>query len=333
MDKKLSIVIPIYNGEKYINSIMDCINNQSFSDFEVILINDGSTDNSAAICDELAKKNNRINVIHSVNKGVSAARNTGIQAAVGEYIAFWDCDDTFLPTTLEMMLDRAQKTDKTLVVCGIKKVFADGREESNSENIKSPLLKVEEFALFYKEGLLSNPCNKIFKRSIIIDNNIKFDPKISMGEDLLFVLDYLKYVDTISYIKDELYRYSISSVNSLHTRFHENRYLGISLMYNSMMELAENNGKNREMIKIMKLCILDEYSLALSDCVHEANHWSIRENIKLMANVFKSKEYNEALEEIDSATILPVLKKIMRLKISLLAYIYFTISKIRARNS
>ena len=90
---KISIIIPIYNGEKFIEKCIKSIKNQTFKDFEIILVNDGSSDNSGQICDELAKNDNRIKVIHQENLGVSEARNRGIIASKGEYICFIDCDD------------------------------------------------------------------------------------------------------------------------------------------------------------------------------------------------------------------------------------------------
>ena len=211
----ISIIVPVYNTEKYLPACLDSIVNQSFNDFELILVNDGSTDNSKKICDEYAKTDRRIKVVNTENQGVSAARNTGIICSSGEYICFVDSDDTLDKDYLSILLGHIiQSYD--LVLCGYY-VEKDSIVENKIIFSSNKYDVVDRNQIFFivEKFLFSAPWCKIFKSSIIKGNNIKFNEDMSLGEDLVFNFDYLNHVKHIFIINKCLYHYSTDNASSL----------------------------------------------------------------------------------------------------------------------
>lgn len=211
----ISIVVPVYNVEKYIGECIDSILAQTFRDFELLLIDDGSSDESGRICDEYARKNNRVKVYHKENGGVSSARNCGIEQARGQWICFVDSDDTIDPTYLD---DFGTGREADLFVQGYKRVV-DGvsiREYNFSECKYTGYPDI----LSYMEDnyIINSPCFKLYKREIIDNNKIRFDSKYSYGEDHLFSLEYMLYVNRIAYTHAAGYNYRNDGQSSLTNR-------------------------------------------------------------------------------------------------------------------
>ena len=209
--KKISIVIPIYNKEKYIENLMNSIEKQTYRNYEVIIINDGSTDKSLEICKKMAERNNHIKIISQQNQGPSNARNTGIQNATGENIVFIDADDILEENYLEELVKYSSEYD--LTICGYR-LYEETKNKMNinvySAKQEQQELEIREIMLILKKNLLNNLWNKIFKTEIIKKNNIKFIPEISLGEDTLFVLEYMKHIKTkIKVINIPLYSYML----------------------------------------------------------------------------------------------------------------------------
>ena len=220
-----SIIIPIYNTENHLDKCLASISNQQFADFECILIDDGSTDNSPNICDEWAAKDNRFVVIHKKNAGVSAARNDGIGKAKGEHILFIDSDDWINDNYITEMFGHSIGADLTIsgqireYGNNVQKVFKPNKTETFSiipENSAT-------FTYLCKNWLLYAPHEKLYKRSIIERNHIRFQEGCSYGEDLLFNFEYLNHVDTISTIDDAYYHYRMGE-ESLSTRFRAKQF-------------------------------------------------------------------------------------------------------------
>lgn len=226
---QISVIVPVYNVERYLPCCIESILNQDFKNFELLLINDGSKDKSGNICDEYAQKDKRVKVFHKKNEGVSIARNLGINHAQGEYIAFIDSDDYIDVNYLSILM----KDSADLVVTGYIQ-FADDQEDKivyHSSFIKT-IYHIGEF----KEGLSlllnrnhTTPWNKLFRFNIIKKYHIYFDPKIRFAEDTVFVQTYLFHCNTIvfqdgmpyhyrSYTNnDSFFRYSLTSNEYIHT--------------------------------------------------------------------------------------------------------------------
>lgn len=198
---EVSIIVPVYNVEKYLEKCIESIIYQSFEDWELILVDDGSPDNSGAICDRMAAADKRIRVIHKNNEGVSKARNVGIENAQGEYLCFIDSDDWVEPTYLGSMMNHIE--GKNSVVYGnVINDYTYGKESSavfdytDEKKVNLDTDGAEIAAL----RLLENgfPFAKLFRKDVIDETGLRFDENLSYHEDHLFVLNYLKHIDTIS---------------------------------------------------------------------------------------------------------------------------------------
>ncbi len=207
MEKEMiSVIIPTYNCERRIRQCVASIQNQSYQNLEIIIVNDGSTDSTGEICDNFKKKDLRIQVIHQDNKGVSAARNIGISHASGHYIQFVDSDDIAEKDLCEKLIKRQRETGADLVICGYNLI-----EENKSSSIEATNLNCEimqefanEFAYYLERFLIHSPWNKLYLKGLIKE---KFDEKYSLGEDLLFNIAYLKECNKVAAIRDPLYNY------------------------------------------------------------------------------------------------------------------------------
>ena len=211
----LSIIVPVYKAEQYLHRCIDSILAQTFTDWELLLIDDGSPDRSGEICDEYAEKDKRIRVFHKENGGVSSARNWGIDEAKGEWIAFVDSDDMLENNyLLDFQIDD-YKAD--LYIQGYKKI-----KNGRVIDVKNLLCKENSFesivASAEDNNIINSPCFKLFRTSIIKENNIRFDTRLSIGEDHLFSLQYLLCINKIGYTHASGYYYMLKDEESLTNR-------------------------------------------------------------------------------------------------------------------
>lgn len=194
----ISIIVPVYNAQKYIKRCVESIVNQSYQKWELILIDDGSKDDSSLICDELKQTDSRIHVVHTVNQGASAARNRGLDEAAGDYITFVDADDWVKPNHLEVLVNQIDSDVDLCINSFIADLYYGSRpyqykEVKTHENIES-INAFFTILLQHSQFLW----NKLFKSNIIKDNHIRFNTYISLGEDNIFILEYLNYIRGLS---------------------------------------------------------------------------------------------------------------------------------------
>ena len=215
----ISIIVPVYNAERFLNKCIDSILLQSFRNFELLLIDDGSTDNSGAICDEYARKDSRIRVFHQSNKGVSSARNSGIENASGDWIMFVDADDWIEPDCLEVC-SKYFDCDLDLIVFSCIWA-ADSRVPDMLCNCPSDFQTI--LPQYIDKIIFVVPWCKFFKKQILDYNKVRFDISLSSAEDTLFSFEYLKYVKKLQLISNELYHHTISdNINSLSRKRNSN---------------------------------------------------------------------------------------------------------------
>lgn len=192
MKEKISIIIPVYNVESYIDRCLESVVNQDYKNLEIILINDGSDDNSGEICDKWGQMDKRILVIHQKNKGVSAARNVGLDMAQGEYVGFVDPDDVISKDMFSSMIKDIKKTNADIVACGVSEIFLDGSERiyrKYDSPIKLNKKQAIEKGLMLSDDIGGVVWDKLWRRDII--KNIKFDESLAIAEDRLFVITAL----------------------------------------------------------------------------------------------------------------------------------------------
>lgn len=192
---EISIIVPVYNVQEYLGVCLDSILAQTYLNFELILVNDGSTDNSIYICQEYAKRDDRITVISQKNSGVSAARNSGLKIAKGNWIAFVDSDDWIEPNYLYKLLSVNTQGLYDWVTSGIVYKYPDSSDSIvRLNNIGPCCFDTEvEFRRFVTQELITSPCAKLYRAEIIMANNLFFDKQLDYGEDRDFNVEYLKY--------------------------------------------------------------------------------------------------------------------------------------------
>lgn len=214
---KVSVIIPVYNAEKYLGKCLDSIINQTYKNLEIILIDDGSTDNSSKICDKYACRDDRIIVIHNNNKGVSSSRNYGIEISTGKYILFIDSDDTVDNNYVYYLLRENKNYEYDIVYCIIRDIYDYGdkyniKDRYVKENMLLGDLKRDYYFLF---DLLKVPFVKLYKSEIVKKYNIFFPEDIFYGEDQFFNFKYHKYVKKYKLVNLPLYNYYHRQENSL----------------------------------------------------------------------------------------------------------------------
>lgn len=214
----LSIVVPVYNVEKYLDRCMTSILNQDFSDWEMILVDDGSTDRCPALCDSYADKDHRIKVIHKKNGGLSNARNAGLKIASGEYVGFVDSDDTIRKDMYSRMINAAEEYHTDFVMSDYMRVFSDGKSTLMTQKIEAGLytkdrIKTEIYPSLIMGGdidygSLLSVCQCIYKLSFLLDNELCFKEDIRWSEDNLFSALVGYNAESFYYLKGEgLYNY------------------------------------------------------------------------------------------------------------------------------
>jgi len=206
----VSIIVPVYNSEKTLGICIDSILKQSYKEFELILLNDGSTDSSGQICDMYANKDIRIRVMHKKNTGVSDTRNQGIAVARGKYLQFVDSDDWITPDATELFVRKAEKYQCDMVIADFYRVIG-GRASKKGAIEQEGIMDIASYANFmmhkpadFYYGVL---WNKLFKRSIVEKYQLKMDSSISWCEDFIFNLEYLRNIHKVYVMKKPVYYY------------------------------------------------------------------------------------------------------------------------------
>lgn len=214
---KVSIIVPVYKAEPYIRKCIDSILSQTFTNFELLLIDDGSPDNCGKICDEYAELDARVHVFHKENGGVSAARNLGLDHAKGDYVCFIDSDDWIDPDMLETLIGWEQKKQTDLLFFGLK--YESAVDYSDTMELLQKISGVYEGInsvikacyILETNEIFGWTCNKLFRNCIIQDHHIKFNEEISIQEDHIFTLAYLKYVTCLAIYSYFPYHYRITA--------------------------------------------------------------------------------------------------------------------------
>ena len=212
---KFSIIIPVYNVEKYLDTCVESVLCQSFRDFEVLLVDDGSRDSSGAICDRWAEKDSRIRVIHQENQGLSGARNTGIREATGDYLMFLDSDDWWdSPQVLEAVAHRLEQTQADVLSFDYQKSF-DGIQESpyfNREDAKEYTLEY----MMAQNLWVNGACNKAVNRQLFAADQLRFRPQVS-SEDMDWTLRLAIAAERFDYLQQVVFIYRQHGTSLSHT--------------------------------------------------------------------------------------------------------------------
>ena len=264
---KLSVIIPVYQVKLYLERCLNSILSQTFTDYEVILVDDGSTDGSQTICDDFAERYDFITVIHKGNGGLSSARNVGIAASSGKYIMFVDSDDLIHFKAAEIEIKYLEETNADITICSLKRFKAN--EEIRTESLIRDDLKVNVISgLDAEKELLTNPnpsnyvssCGKIFKRELFDD--IKF-PEGKLFEDEFTAFKLFYKSNVIAVIDEELYFYFVNEG-------------GITQNLNLNKRFDEYDAQNERILFFKEKKLIDLYHIALLRYLHTAQ-WDLME--------------------------------------------------------
>jgi len=218
---QISIVVPVYNCEPFLDQCLRSVQRQGFSDFEVLLVNDGSTDGSAAICNRYALLDARFQVFHKPNGGVSSARNQALDAAAGDCVVFIDADDYVEPDFLRKLVEPMASHD--LAVCAYDRVRPDGAQPFVLGTSGELSLQVLYEHTLCTQMIGGGCCNKIFRMALIRDLSLRFDGRIAVGEDMLFLVQYYRQCRSAWLVGDVLYHYRFNEVSATESGFAQKR--------------------------------------------------------------------------------------------------------------
>lgn len=261
---KISVIVPMYNPDTYLEKCIDSICAQTYSNLEIILIDDGSTDRTNYIASSFARKDHRIKLVREDNGGESHARNTGLSIATGQYVAFVDCDDWIDPEMYKTLIEAAMKYDLDVVACGWYKTTIVGDHEwiskkiKNKKKIDEKVLGREEFLLYqYKRDsyrALAYMWDKLFNKSILVDKcgkALKFDESYIIGGDLIFLAEALLNAHRIRYVDKAFYHYRIREGSGCHNENPKNYHDWVH-SYERIIKEYKDNGIEQETIDYMK---------------------------------------------------------------------------------
>ena len=298
---EISIIIPVYNVERKIQRCLDSVKHQTFSDFELILVNDGSTDKSGEICDKYVANDERFKVIHQNNQGVSVARNAGINIAKGRYITFIDSDDYVNGDFLSNLYATICSSGADIAICNYYMVFEDRTDVCMEHGYSSGniLEKDEIKSVFYKH-IQDNDCtigyfslwNKIYRSNLIRENHIFLDTEMSFGEDMMFIMQCLKFSNKIAFTEEPLYYYEMTE-NGLFSRYRRSFLNDTMKCYRSLV--SQLNIKGVEELLPLSLKYYGYVMQHIRGIIENES-----EKIALIRNVYKNKIAQEIIHNIVS---------------------------------
>lgn len=330
--KKVSVVVPIYNVEKYLNKCIDTIVDQTYKNLEIILVDDGSKDNSGLLCDQWAEKDSRIKVIHKENGGLSSARNVGMENATGDYIMFEDSDDWLEPELIERSIECIQKDESDIVIFGYRKVdemendigeFTFGKKVLTREQLTKQLhTRILEMSFGYA-------WNKLYNFQTIKDSGLRFDSTIIDREDLAFNMQLLSCVNKVNYLDFIGYNYLQRNTSLLHNS-DLGRLNNIETFCQKMSDIdLEDEGMKR---KVYNMNVLHY----LSDCMIKNILWndelSKRQKKEWIKKIIqKCPEVDKLYYDKDNPRHLNILYKTIKNSNPQYFYLYVQISDLKRK--
>lgn len=310
----VSIVLPIFNVERYLDRCMDSVVNQTYKNIEIIMVDDGSTDSCGQKCDEWSKRDSRIKVIHKNNEGLGYARNTGLANASGDYIVFFDSDDYIALNTISKLVDSANKYNSDIVIFGFSRVNAKGNIQYNMIPESSlEVFKGNEILSIVLPDLLSKGRNakkiknlwvstwvNMFSIELIKRADWKFvSEREIIAEDVYSLLDLYSDVNTVSIVKEALYYYC-ENQTSLTQVYRKDRFGKINYFYDKCMELISKKNYNVDICNNLSYIYLANIIGALKLIVN--SDLSLKSKYLEVDTIVKDKSLIGALNKIDLKT-------------------------------
>lgn len=308
MNSLVSVIVPVYNVEKYINRCLDSIVSQSYSNLEIILIDDGSKDSSGILCDDWASRDKRIKVIHKQNAGLGMARNSGLEVASGKYVIFIDSDDFIDHNMIKSMLSSMINNNSESCYCSYYTYSNDSQKVLDRYSFESRVISGKDLLLdiLGSEPECSLDYNKsmsvwlvLYSRDIITKNNIMFySEREYISEDLLFNTMYFSMIDKVSVMDECLYYYCINNMSLSH-RYYSDRIEREKKIYFKVCEiLGENLNKkdfltryNRLFLGRVRNCIMQEVLDSHINIIKRIHNIKKIANDEVVKNVLENYPY------------------------------------------
>lgn len=315
---KISVIVPIYNVQKYIHKCVYSIINQKLNDIEIILVNDGSTDNSGKICDQYASKDSRIKVIHKENGGVSSARNEGIRVATGEYIGFVDGDDYIELNMYSELYAHSNNGKIDVVCCRLKQTTSS--KNWNYTYFENKIMYKKDIGnqvipLILKGEIETFITTKIYKRNKVKDIYLE---KQSFLEDYIYNIEVLKRIDTLYYVPIVFYHYRILAESGIR-RYKQNNYYIYQLVKKRKNELIQIYQMDIEIyMECINLCFLDE----VASCILQEGVRKKEDRYQKYKEICEDIEFNNVITKYMRIYNYGMLKNIMLKKMINKEYMY-----------
>lgn len=295
----VTAIIPAYNNADTVQVAIDSVLKQSYNNLEVVIVDDGSTDNTGALLDELASKESRLKIVHQKNAGPAAARNRGLAEADGDYLIFVDADDYMIGNSIGPMVELMESEGLDLVISGMKWTRIDDRgHHSVSETIDElqrlhgPTdIKAHFFDYLHANLILNSMCAKLYKREIIREHDITVNSKLDMGEDFQFNLSYIRYARLVDTYVASVYSYEMYR-STLTNRYREHLFEERKLSTTLLREFLEENQLSTQITKFLYM------KLFVSQMMQDAEH-RVPKATRLahVSDIYGSEEMQFALQD------------------------------------
>ena len=300
----LSIILPIYNVEKYLDRCMKSILKQSFKDYEIILVDDGSTDSSPILCDKYGKQLNKVKVLHKSNGGLSSARNAGLELAKGKYIFWLDSDDYISKEALSSIVKTLNKSEVDILKFNYRRQPNDIIRKSllkpglyNEEEIKKNVIPL---ALEHVGEFTMSAWSHIYRRKFIEEEKLRFISEREVGsEDYLFNLQAFLSAKTLCAIEDDLYNYDLR-LGSLSNKYRENLIEKYKKLYELMRKaLISHNISNELLLKLQSFYVWNGYYVLIDNEMRIYDNHDKKERNWNIKRLLKQEEFVQALKDIN----------------------------------
>ena len=303
---KISVIVPVYNVEHYLYQCLDSLLKQTYTPYEIVLVDDGSTDSSGSVCEEYSQKYSYIKTIHKNNQGLGFARNTGIENATGDWVVFLDSDDFFEKDLLKVLVDIQKKTGADTVIGGYKRVDSKGNIYTGldyqdmsfrGKQVREILLpRILGSSPEKSDAISMSVCNCLFNLKIIKENNLKFpSERVVISEDIFFNYDYYLHSCHVEMTSKSKYIYRITE-GSLTHKYREDRFILAKRLF-CEMEKKIDKDEMGEVCKIRLMRSMFNYwRMCLSQEQKKISNKTSKEIIKSINNICNDKCTIEILQ-------------------------------------
>ena len=295
----ISIIVPFFNAEKYINRCVESLQEQTYKNFEVIFIDDGSTDGSTKILNQY--KDKRFKILHQKKRGVSAARNLGLSKVTGKYIGFMDVDDELFPTYLEQLLFSAENNSVDIVLCDYCNIYPNGRIEPvyfpwhnkifSDTEIRKELIPKMIIEYKTKNTIIGSVWRAFIRKSFWENNKILFDENLVIAEDLIFLISLLCKVSELYILSECLYKYNQHLSSTLHI-YSPSRLKDHFLFYDSLLLVLKSQGLYNENIERCNCRKLLVYTQMISNLSRNPDFKDSLKKMDVLYSKLKKEEFD-----------------------------------------